>query len=128
MHAIITKQSENVQCFKKCQPVLEDHSQPANIGPHDLLGTSPSKVPRTSPKDPIGPSRGRLNLTSRGRRNLTCWGRPEMTSRGRLNLTFKGCPWEVDSGRLDSGSPQDVLRVLKLGCPKYLSTFLSELI
>ena len=40
---------------------------PANIGPQD--------VPRTSPKDPIWP----------------CLG--------RLNLTFKGRPWEVDSGR-----------------------------
>ena len=32
------------------------NSHPANIGPQD--------VPRTFPKDPIGPSRGRPDLTS----------------------------------------------------------------
>ena len=56
---------------------------PANIGPQD--------VPRTSLKDPILPSRRRLDLTSQGRPNLTSWGRP--------NLTFKGRLWEVDLGR-----------------------------
>ena len=39
-------------------------TQPANIGPQDVPRTSPSNVPRTFPKDPIWPSRGRLNLTS----------------------------------------------------------------
>ena len=73
--------------------------QPANVGPQDVLRTSPSNVPRTSPKDPICPSWGRPYLMFRGRPNLTSWGRPEMKSRGRLNLTFKGRPWKVDSGR-----------------------------
>ena len=74
----------------------------------------PPNVPRTSPKDPIWPSRGCPDLTSRGRPNLTSWGRPEMTSRGRLNLTFKGHPWEVDSGR-----PQNVLRTSPRGPWEY---------
>ena len=90
-------------------------TQPANIGPQDVPTTSPSNVPRTSPKDPIWPSRGRPNLTS--------WRRP--------NLTFKGRPWEVVSGR-----PQEVLRTSPRGpskhsnldVPKFLLTFLSELI
>ena len=60
---------------------------------------SPSNVPRTSSKDPILPSRGRLDLTSWGRPNLTFWGRPQMASSGLPNLTFKGHPWEADSGR-----------------------------
>ena len=60
---------------------FERLSQLANIGPQD--------APKTSPKDPIWPSRGRPTVTS--------WGRP--------NLTFKGHPWEVDLGL-----PRDVLR------------------
>ena len=66
-------------------------THPANIGPQDVPWVSPSNVPRTSPKDHIWPSWGRLGLTF--------WRHPEMTSRGRPNLTFKGRPWEVDSGR-----------------------------
>ena len=33
--------------------IIFDNSQPLNIGPQDVLRTSPSNVPRTSPKDPI---------------------------------------------------------------------------
>ena len=71
--------------------LVEETSQPANIGLLDVPRTSHSSVSRTCPKDPIWPSWGRPNLTS--------WGRPRMTSRGRPNLTFKGRPWEFDSGR-----------------------------
>ena len=88
-----------------------------------VLRTSPSNVPRTSPKDPIWPSRWRLDLTSWGRSNVTSWG--------RANLTFKGRSQEVDSG-----CPQDVLRTSPKGSPEYSSldvpaffvNFLSELI
>ena len=81
---------------------------------------SPYNVPKTSPKDPIWPSRGLSDLTA--------WG--------RLNL--KGSSWEGDLGRC-----QDVLRTSPRGpskhvfgtvcghllnVPKFLFTFLSELI
>ena len=69
---------------------LAIYTQPANIGPEDVLRTPPSNVPRTSPKDPI------------------------LRPQGRLNLTFKGRPWEVDSGR-----PQDVLRTSPRGPSEY---------
>ena len=49
-------------------------TQPENIGPHNVLTTSPSNAPSLSSKDPIWPS----------------WGCPEMMSKGRRNLTFKG--------------------------------------
>ena len=106
-------------------------SQPANIGPQDIPRTSFSNVPRTSPKDPIWPSRGPPDLMSRERPNLTSWGRPEMMSSGRPNLTFQARPWEVDSGR-----PQDALRTSLRGFSEYSNshvaalfvTFLSELI
>ena len=81
-------------------------TQPTNIGPQDVLRTSPSNFPRTSPKDPIWLSQGRPNLTSRGRHNLTSWG--------RLNLTFKGRSWEVDLGL-----PQDVLSTFPRGPWEY---------
>ena len=42
----------------------------------------PSNVPRTYPKHPIWPSRGRYHLTFWGSPNLTSQGRPESTSRG----------------------------------------------
>ena len=63
------------------------NTQPANIGPQDVLRT----------KDPKGSSRGHPNLTSLRH----C----EMTSSGCSNLTFKERPWEVDSERV-----QDFLR------------------
>ena len=49
-------------------------TQAVNIGSQD--------VSRTSPKDPIWPSRGRPDLTSRGRPDMTSWGRPNLTSKG----------------------------------------------
>ena len=72
-------------------------------------------IPRTSPKNPIWPS----------------WGRPDLTSREHPNVTFTRRPWEVDSG-----SPLEVLRMSprrpskhsNLDVPKCLLTFLSELI
>ena len=81
-------------------------TQPANIGPQNVLRTCPSNVPRTCLKDPIWQSWGRPDLTSQGRPNLESWGRPELKFWGRPNLTFKRRPWEVNSGPL----PQDVLR------------------
>ena len=75
---------------------------------------SPWNVTRTSPKDPIWPSRGGADLTSWGRLNLTFWGRPEMMSKGCPNLTFQGHPWEVDSR-----CPQDVLRTFPRGSSVY---------
>ena len=107
-----------------------EETQPANIGPQDVPRTSRSNVPRTSPKDPIWPSRGRLELTSWGRLEIMSWGCPNLTSRGR--------PWEIVSE-----CPQDVLRTSHrrpwkhvlgtmwrhlLDVPKFLFTFLSELI
>ena len=86
---------------------IVEGSQPANIFSQDVPRTSLSNVPRTSPIDPIWPSRGRPDLTS--------WSRPEITSRGRLNLTFKGRPWEVDLGR-----PNDVLRTSRRRSSKYV--------
>ena len=97
--------------------------QPENIDPQDVPRTSHSNLHRMSPKDSIRPSRECPDRTS--------WGRPEMTSRGLSNLMFKGRPQEVDSGR-----PQDFLRsspgrsskYSHLDVPKFLLTFLSELI
>ena len=43
----------------------------------------PSNVPRTSPKHPIWPSRGRYHLTF--------WGSPDLTSQGRRESTSRGC-------------------------------------
>ena len=45
-------------------------TQPANIGPQDVRKMSLSNVPRTSPKDPIWPSRGRPNWRPR---NVLKW-------------------------------------------------------
>ena len=73
------------------------NAQPANVCPQDVLRTSSSNIPRTSPKDSIWPSRGRPEMTS--------WGRPNLTSKGRPNLTPKGRLWG-----LVSGPPQDVFR------------------
>ena len=108
--------------FIKVYYVSRILSQPANIGPQDVPRTSRSNDPRTSPKDPIWPSQGRLDLTS--------WGRPEMTSRGRLNLTFKGRPWEVDSGRprTFTGRPLEDLESTQTWMSNFFKTFLSELI
>ena len=64
--------------------------QPENIVPQHVPRTFASNVPMTSPKDPISPSRGCPDLTSREH--------PEMMSRRRLNLTLKKRPWEVDLG------------------------------
>ena len=47
------------------------NTQLANIGPQDIRRTSPSNVPRASPKDLIWPSLGRPNLTYMGRPNLS---------------------------------------------------------
>ena len=97
----------------------------------------PEDVPRTSPKNPIWPSRGRPELTSWGCPYLTYWGRLEMTSWCRPNLTSKERLWEVVSVR-----PLHVLRTSPrlpwkhvlgtmwdhlLDVPKFLFTFLSEL-
>ena len=60
----------------------------------------------TSPKDPVWPSRGRLDLASWGCLNLTSWE--------CLNLTFKG-------------RPQDVPRGLQAWMSQFFLTFLSEL-
>ena len=117
--------------YNFCIKAFHVAAQPANIGSQDVLRTSPSNVPRTSPKDPIWPSRGCPDLTSRVRPNLTSKGCPEMMFRGRPNPTFKGRPWEVNSG-----CPQDVLRTSRRGpseysnldVPKFFLTFLSELI
>ena len=64
-------------------------SQLANIGPQDFSRMSLSNVSRMSPKDPIWPSLGHLDLTSRGQPDLTSWECPEMMSRRRPNLTLK---------------------------------------
>ena len=45
---------------------LSETSQPANIGPQDATPTSPSNIPRVSPKNPIWPSRGSSESTSQG--------------------------------------------------------------
>ena len=82
---------------RKCTWIFRLSTQPENIGRQSIPRTSPSTVSRTSPKDPIWPSRGLPKLTF--------WGRLEITSRGRPNLTSKGRPWEVHSGCL-----QDVLK------------------
>ena len=58
--------------------------------------------PRTSPKDPIWPSRGRREMTSRGGPDLTSLGRLKMTCRGRSDMTSKRRPWENDSERLQA--------------------------
>ena len=96
------------------------YSQPANIGPQDVLRMCPSNVPKPFPKDLIWPSLERPELTSQGRTNLRSWGHPNMTSEGRLleNVTeslskkkLLGTMW----GRL-------------LGVPKSLFTFPSELV
>ena len=109
---------------------LLKRSQPAKIGPQGVPRTSPFNVPKTSPKDLIWPSRGHPDLTT--------WRPTEMTSRGRPNLTPMGRRWKVHSGCL-----QDVLRTSLRGpskyllgtiwgqlldVPKFLFTFLSELI
>ena len=81
-------------------------TQPKYIGPQDVLGTSPTNVPRTFLKDPISPPQGRPNLKLRSCPYITSWGRPY--------LMFKGHPWEVDSG-----CPQDVHRTSPGGPSKY---------
>ena len=74
--------------------------------PQVVPRTSSSNNSRTSPKDPIWPSRGC--------HNLTLWGHPESTSRGSANLTLKRRPREADSRRL-----QDVLRTSPRGSSEY---------
>ena len=57
--------------------------------------------------------------------------RPEMTSSGRPNLMFKGPSWDVDLGRLQDvlrTSPRGPSEYSNLDVPKFLLTFLSELI
>ena len=72
-------------------------TQPANID-RQVVSRTHTEVPRTSPADPIWPSRGRPELKSQGRPDLTSWGRLQMTSRGHPNLTSKRHSWEVSSG------------------------------
>ena len=62
----------------------------------------PKDIPRTSPKDPIWPSRGRRELTSRGGPEMTSLGHLKMTCRGRSDMTSKRRPWENDSERLQA--------------------------
>ena len=85
-------------------------TQPANIGPQDVLRTSPSNVPGRSLKILFD----RPGDVPIWRPNLTSWRRPEMTSRRRLNPTFKERPWQVELGR-----PQDILRTSPRGSWEY---------
>ena len=94
---------------------LIETSQPANIGPQDVLSTSPSNVSRVSSKDPIWPSWGRSNLSSWERLEMTSREHPSLTFTGCSNLTSKRCPWEVVSG-----CPKDVLRTSPRGPWKHV--------
>ena len=65
------------------------------------------QILRTSPKDPIWPSRERPDMMS--------WGRPEMTFRGHPNLTSNERPWEVGSEHT-----HDVFRTSPSGLSKHV--------
>ena len=101
---------------KRMQSIdLIETSQPANIGPQDVLSTSPSNVSRVSSKNPIWPSWGRSNLSSWERLEMTSREHPSLTFTGCSNLTYKRCPWEVVSG-----CPKDVLRTSPRGHWKHV--------
>ena len=91
-----------------CKNHKKTLSQSANISSQDVPKTSPYNIPRASPKDPIWPS----------------WGCLDLTFRRRPNLTFKGHSWEVDSGR-----PLEDLQNTETWISQvFFLTFLSELI
>ena len=98
-------------------------TQQANIGPQDVPRTSHSNVPRTYPKDPIWPSRGRNDLMSQS--DVLKWRPGDI-----LIWRSRDVPGRLirDVPRTFTGRPLEDLESTQTWMSNFFLTFLSDLI